>query len=172
MANRTKRLPPKSIIHCIGSNFSTAVRPFKKVFREYTGRNWDDRANTTPVKEAKFKYVMVPADPAQGLDVGVEQDGEKDKRQAAASLVKSSQTVVLGDQLPDAQSPKTLKRLGAKVAQGALDAQFDKKVQDTDTTINGKRKAVEDSTSEEDKPPRKLRMSKNNQASAMISALE
>lgn len=170
--NRTEMLPPKNRIHCAGSNFPTALRQFKKVFRESTGRDWDNRANTTSVKGAKFKYVMASADPAQTPDVRIEQKGDEDKDQAAASLVRPSQTVVLGDELPDAQSPKTRKRLDAKVAQRALDAQFDKKVQATDTTINGKRKLAEDSTSEEDEPPSKLRMSKKNQGGAMVSALE
>lgn len=139
----------------------TAVRPFKKVFREYTGLDWGARATTTPIKGAKFKYVLpsVNSNPAQYLEDGIGQQRKKNQSQVAAAMIQPSQTVVLGDELPDSQSPKTLKRLEAKIAQRALDAQFDNKVLATDTATYDKRKVAQDSASEEDEPPSKLRKS-------------
>lgn len=162
-ANQTEKRPESNRIVCIGSNFLTMARQFKNVFQEHTRIDWADRAHTTPVKEAKFKYVVPAADPAQKLDGEVGQRREKGQSHPAAEMNRPSQTVVFGSELADSQSPKTLKRLEAKVAQRSLDAQFDNKVLATGTADLAKRKTAEDSASE-DEPPNKLRKSKQAQA--------
>lgn len=41
----TNRLPENNVIACIGSNFHTALSAFKKIFKEKTQVDWNDRVN-------------------------------------------------------------------------------------------------------------------------------
>lgn len=60
----TKTLSCNDIIAAIGSNFTTTLRAFKKVFKEKTGVNWDDRIQEYNNREANARMNVGDVEPA------------------------------------------------------------------------------------------------------------